>query len=94
MNIYEYWKTEWGQIAFEPAPAEMATPRWIAGMANNLGDIERTLKRILKGSAFIITERPSDSLANVKEHATLSVGASVDHGVEVETTGEHEKKGV
>ena len=28
-------------------------------------------------------------LANVKEHATLSAGASVDHGVEVETTGEH-----
>lgn len=26
---------------------------------------------------------------NVKEHATLSAGASVDHGVEVESTGEH-----
>jgi hypothetical protein len=28
-------------------------------------------------------------MANVKEHATLSARASVDHGVEVETTGEH-----
>ena len=28
-------------------------------------------------------------LANVKEHAPLSAGASVDHGVEVETTQEH-----
>ncbi len=27
---------------------------------------------------------------NVKEHATLSEGASVDHGDEVEATGEHE----
>ena len=26
---------------------------------------------------------------NVKEHATLSAGASVDHGVEVESTEEH-----
>jgi hypothetical protein len=31
-------------------------------------------------------------LPNVKEHAPLSAGASVDHGVEVETTGEHEKR--
>ena len=29
------------------------------------------------------------SLQNVKEHATLSAGASVDHGVDVETTKEH-----
>lgn len=29
---------------------------------------------------------------NVKEHATLSAGASVDHGVEVETTGGHENR--
>ena len=28
-------------------------------------------------------------LPNVKEHATLSAGASVDHGGEVKTTGEH-----
>jgi len=28
-------------------------------------------------------------LENVKEHATLSAGATVDHGVEVETTEEH-----
>ena len=28
-------------------------------------------------------------LPNVKEHATLSARASVDHGVEVETTGKH-----
>jgi len=27
--------------------------------------------------------------ANVKEHATLSAGASVDYGVEVQNTGEH-----
>ena len=26
---------------------------------------------------------------NVKEHATLSAGAHFDHGVDVETTGEH-----
>jgi hypothetical protein len=31
-------------------------------------------------------------LANVKEHAPLSAGANVDHGVEVETTGEHENR--
>jgi hypothetical protein len=31
-------------------------------------------------------------LANVKEHAPLSAGASVDHGVGVETTGEHENR--
>ena len=37
-------------------------------------------------------EPSSNSLANVKEHATLSAGASVDHGVEVETTGEHENR--
>jgi len=29
------------------------------------------------------------SRANVKEHATLSAGASVDHGVEVEDTEDH-----
>ena len=29
------------------------------------------------------------SLSNVKEHATLSARASVDHGVDVETTDEH-----
>jgi hypothetical protein len=29
-------------------------------------------------------------LANVKEYATLSEGASIDHGVEVETTQKHE----
>jgi len=28
-------------------------------------------------------------MQNVKEHATLSAGASVDHGVEVESTEEH-----
>ena len=28
-------------------------------------------------------------MPNVKEHATLSARASVDHGVEVETTGGH-----
>ena len=31
-------------------------------------------------------------LQNVKEHATLSAGASVDHGVGVETTQEHENR--
>jgi hypothetical protein len=31
-------------------------------------------------------------LENVKEHATLSAVAGVDHGVEVETTGEHENR--
>ena len=29
------------------------------------------------------------SIASVKEHATLSAGARVDHGVKVETTKEH-----
>ena len=32
------------------------------------------------------------SLSNVKEHATLSAGARVDHGVGVETTDEHENR--
>jgi hypothetical protein len=32
------------------------------------------------------------SLQNVKEHATLSAGAGVDHGVGVESTGEHENR--
>lgn len=31
-------------------------------------------------------------LPNVKEHAPLSAGAGVDHGVGVETTGEHENR--
>ena len=31
-------------------------------------------------------------LQNVKEHAPLSAGASVDHGVEVEITEEHVNK--
>jgi hypothetical protein len=31
-------------------------------------------------------------LQNVQEHATLSAGASVDHGVDVETTGEHKNR--
>ena len=31
-------------------------------------------------------------LENVKEHAPLSAAASVDHGVEAETTGEHENR--
>jgi hypothetical protein len=31
-------------------------------------------------------------LDNVKEHAPLSAGASVDHGVDVETTQEHENR--
>jgi hypothetical protein len=31
-------------------------------------------------------------LPNAKEHAPLSAGASVDHGVEVEATGEHENR--
>lgn len=30
--------------------------------------------------------------ANVKEHATLSARARVDHGVGVETTGDHENR--
>ena len=30
--------------------------------------------------------------ANVKEHATLSAGASVDHGVEVECRKRHENR--
>jgi hypothetical protein len=37
-----------------------------------------------------ISMRPSSSLPrDVKEHATLSAGAHVDHGVEVENKGEH-----
>ena len=35
------------------------------------------------------TPCPRCNEANVKEHATLSAGARVDHGVEFETTGEH-----
>ena len=31
-------------------------------------------------------------LPNVKEHATLSAGARVDHGVEVKITGDHVNK--
>ena len=31
-------------------------------------------------------------LENVKEHAPLSAGANVDHGVKVKTTGEHENR--
>jgi hypothetical protein len=34
-------------------------------------------------------ESPILSLPNVKEHATLSAGARFDHGVKVETTGDH-----
>jgi hypothetical protein len=45
-----------------------------------------------RGSGPTLTAYPGESfnfLANVKEHATLSAGASVDHGVEVGTTQEH-----
>jgi hypothetical protein len=31
-------------------------------------------------------------LQNVKEHAPLSAAAQVDHGVEVKTTEDHEKR--
>jgi hypothetical protein len=34
----------------------------------------------------------SDSPPNVKEHATLSARARVDHGVEVKTTEDHENR--
>jgi hypothetical protein len=34
----------------------------------------------------------SSFLANVKEHATLSAGANVDHRVEVEATEDHENR--
>ena len=34
-------------------------------------------------------EKPDGQAENVKEHAPLSARASVDHGVNVETTGEH-----
>jgi hypothetical protein len=34
----------------------------------------------------------TEATATVKEDAPLSARASVDHGVEVETTGEHENK--
>ena len=40
-------------------------------------------------SRFHVIEITAGSRQNVKEHATLSAGASVDHGVEVETTGNH-----
>ena len=36
-----------------------------------------------------VTSQSCLMLSNVKEHATLSAGASVDHGVEVGITGEH-----
>ncbi len=41
-------------------------------------------------SRFVIVS--SNSQTNVKEHATLSARARVDHGVEVETTLEHENR--
>ena len=31
-------------------------------------------------------------MQNVKEHATLSAGAHVDHGVEVKTSEDHENR--
>lgn len=34
----------------------------------------------------------SSFLQNVREHAPLSAGASVERGVEVENTGEHENR--
>ena len=45
------------------------------------------------GNASLYSETPPErfnsSPANVKEHATLSAGASVDHGGEVGITEEH-----
>jgi hypothetical protein len=40
----------------------------------------------------IVAVREIISLPNVKEHATLSAGASVDHRVEVKTTKDHENR--
>ena len=43
--------------------------------------------RTIVHSALLLED--PEEMANAKEHATLSAGASVDHGVEVETTGQH-----
>jgi hypothetical protein len=47
-------------------------------------------------SSALLGSRGGDDLfiflSNVKEHATLSAGASVDHGVEVKTTKDHDNR--
>jgi hypothetical protein len=47
------------------------------------------LQNLVKAGALIAAEIDRLSGQNVKEHATLSAGASVDHGVEVAITGNH-----
>ncbi len=42
-----------------------------------------------KDGIWVMIVLSAISLENVKEHATLAAGASVDHGVEVKTKGEH-----
>ncbi len=48
------------------------------------------LSEVILGDATVFIYLPS----NVKEYATLSAGAHVDHGVEVETTENHVNRAV
>jgi len=50
------------------------------------------IRKIVRAKVQIRKRVDFISLENVKEHAPLSARASVDHGVEVETTGEHENR--
>jgi len=52
-----------------------------------IGILNRVAKKTSAENMTVI--RSHDISCNVKEHATLSAGAGVDHGVEVETTGGH-----
>ena len=62
---------------------------WAADEVERLINEVRILEKEKSRLEGEISEMESISLANVKEHATLSAGARVNHRVEVETREEH-----
>ena len=67
----------------------------LAGIpGSDLGDNQRAPHRIHSApdTSERSVQKDSSFLHNVKEHAPLSAEASVDHGVEVETTEEHRNR--
>ena len=68
---------------------------WNVNFGTSIRAILREFSKLIVVSAMNLREQIEvcgDSLhflQNVKEHATLSAGASVDHGVEVEATEDH-----
>ena len=67
-----------------------AGARTLSTLPSVVGGSCQPESRVIYASASLAAAPESSfSSANVKEHATLSARASVDHGVDVETMGEH-----